>query len=151
MSCSRLTRLARPDDCAFQVTVDPSTTIRWRLATWRKRWSAQRRRCIVVAAGLIGAAHGCVALATTYYVSQSKGSDGNAGTLATAPWKSVPGMASFTGAGRLVAGDVVYFDRGDTWLVTGTQGIYLVGGVTYVGDAWGNGTRATLRSPGAAA
>jgi hypothetical protein len=95
---------------------------------------------------MIGAAHGALALATTYYVSQSTGSDANAGTSATAPWKSAPGMASYTGAGRLVAGDVVYFNRADTWLVTGTQGIYLVGGVTYVGNAWGNGTRATLRA-----
>ena len=56
-------------------------------------------------------------------------------------------MSSYSGSRTLKAGDVVYFDRGDTWLVTGTQGIYLTGGVTYIGNAWGNGSgKATIRA-----
>jgi hypothetical protein len=82
----------------------------------------------------------------TYYVDQSAGSDSNTGTSPSAPWKNAPGMSSFGGSGRLSPGDTVYFDRADTWLVTGTQGIWLVGGVTYIGNGWGAGTRATLRA-----
>jgi hypothetical protein len=55
-------------------------------------------------------------------------------------------MAAYSGSGSLVPGDTVYFNSGDTWLVTGTQGIYLFGGVTYIGNAWGSGTRATLKA-----
>lgn len=82
--------------------------------------------------------------AANYYVDQSAGSDSNNGTTPTAAWKNCPGMASYTGSGTLSPGDVVNFDRGDTWLVTGMQGLYLVGGVTYIGDTWGSGTRATI-------
>lgn len=53
-------------------------------------------------------------------------------------------MAAFSGSGTLRPGDVVNFDRADTWLVTGQQGLYLVGGVTYTGDAWGGGTRRAI-------
>jgi hypothetical protein len=85
--------------------------------------------------------------ATTFYVDQTAGSDRNAGTSPASPWKHVPGMSLFNGSRSLSPGDTVYFDRGDTWTVTGTQGIYLVGGVTYVGDAWGAGARrATIRA-----
>jgi hypothetical protein len=85
--------------------------------------------------------------ATTYYVDQTAGSDRNAGTSPASPWQHAPGMSLFNGSGTLSPGDTIYFDRSDTWTVTGTQGIYLVGGVTYVGDAWGSGTRrATIRA-----
>lgn len=88
------------------------------------------------------------ASAATYYVDQTAGNDGNPGTQASS-WKNCPGMASYAGSSATLApGDTVYFDRGDTWLVSGTQGLYLAGGVTYIGDAWGNGTRATIRSSG---
>jgi hypothetical protein len=82
----------------------------------------------------------------TYYVDASLGNDSNAGISPGAPWKNCPGMAAYTGAGTLIAGDLVYFNRGGTWLVGGAQGIYLTGGVTYVGDTWGSGTRATIRA-----
>lgn len=89
---------------------------------------------------------GAVAQAATYYVDQTAGNDGNNGTTPSSAWKSAPGMASHTGSGLLAPGDVVYFDRGDTWPVTGNQGIYLTGGVTYIGNQWGSGTRATLKA-----
>jgi hypothetical protein len=83
----------------------------------------------------------------TYYVSQSAGSDANTGTSPSSPWKNAPGMSAYSGSGRLAPGDTVYFDRGHTWLVSGTQGLWLVGGVTYIGDSWGSGTkRATIKA-----
>jgi hypothetical protein len=103
-----------------------------------------RFRFLLAAVILTGAAN---ASAATYYVDQTSGSDSNAGT-ASAPWKNCPGMSSYTGSRSLSPGDVVYFDRGDTWVLTGAQGLYLTGGVTYLGDSWGSGTRATLRAGG---
>lgn len=89
------------------------------------------------------------AMAATYYVDQTAGNDASAGTQ-VAPWKNCPGMAAYAGAGTLLPGDTVYFDKADTWLVTGTQGLYLVGGVTYIGDTYGaSGTRAVIRASGA--
>jgi hypothetical protein len=85
--------------------------------------------------------------AATYYVDQTAGSDNNTGLSPSTPWKNSPGMASYTGKGALVAGDTVYFDRGDTWVLSsGTQGLYVKGGVKYVGNSWGTGTRAVLRA-----
>lgn len=87
------------------------------------------------------------AQATTYYVDQTAGNDNNNGTSQATPWKNAPGMSAYSGSGSLAPGDAVYFDRADVWLVTGTQGLYLVGGVTYIGDAYGGGTgRATIRA-----
>jgi hypothetical protein len=109
-----------------------------------------RRRTRLTLGTLLGAflvlAPGASAQAATYYVDQSAGSDGNVGTSPATPWKNAPGMSAFAGSGTLRAGDTVYFDSADTWLVTGTQGLYLVGGVTYIGDSWGVGTRATIRA-----
>lgn len=87
--------------------------------------------------------------AATYYVDQTAGNDSNSGTSATTAWKNAPGMSSYSGSGVLQAGDTVYFDRADAWLVTGTQGLYLVGGVTYIGDSWGSGTRRAIIRAGA--
>ena len=84
--------------------------------------------------------------AATYYVDQTNGQDSNSGTSPSAAWKNAPGMSAYSGSGRLSPGDTVLFDSADTWSVNGTQGIYLVGGVTYIGNDWGNGTRATLRA-----
>jgi hypothetical protein len=89
---------------------------------------------------------GANAQAATYYVDQSAGNDTNNGTSPATAWKNCPGMAAYTGTVVLGAGDVVYFNSAGTWLVTGTQGLYLVGGVTYIGDSWGTGTRATIRA-----
>jgi hypothetical protein len=87
-----------------------------------------------------------LATAATYYVDQTAGSDQLSGTSPGTAWRNAPGMASFSGSGSLAPGDVIYFDSADTWDVTGTQGIYLVGGVTYIGNEWGTGTRARLRA-----
>jgi hypothetical protein len=85
--------------------------------------------------------------AATYYIDQTAGNDTAAGTSPTTPWKSAPGMTSYTGSSSLAPGDIVYFDRGDLWSVSGgSQGFYLVGGVTYIGDSWGTGTRARIRA-----
>ena len=102
------------------------------------------RTTVLACAGVILAAN---TYAATYYVDQTAGKDSNAGTSPTSAWQNSPGMAAYTGSGVLRPGDTVYFDRGDTWLVAGMQGLYLVGGVTYIGDSWGaTGTRATIRA-----
>ena len=81
---------------------------------------------------------------TSYYVDSVTGNDSNTGTI-TSPWRNCPGMASYTGSGTLAPGDRVYFNKNGSWNVTGTQGIWLVGGVMYIGDEWGtSGTRATF-------
>lgn len=85
-------------------------------------------------------------LGATYYVDQTAGIDTNNGTTTTTPWKNCPGMSAWTGSASLQPGDMVYFDRGDTWMVSGSEGIHLVGGVTYVGNVWGTGSKATLRA-----
>ena len=84
--------------------------------------------------------------AATYYVDQTAGNDGNHGTTPAAAWKNAPGMVSYAGSGALAPGDTVYFDSSDTWLVTGVQGLYLTGGVTYIGNGWGSGTRAKIKA-----
>lgn len=103
-------------------------------------------RLSIVLGLLLVVTFGANAHATTYYVDQSAGNDSNNGTSPATAWKNSPGMAAYAGSGVLRAGDVVYFDSADTWLVTGTQGLHLVGGVTYIGDSWGTGTRATIRA-----
>src|SRR5205823_5151543 len=95
--------------------------------------------CVGLAgAGLLGCAG--AAPAVTYYVDAQAGSDRNAGTDPNAPWQHCPGMAAYGGAGALRPGDTVYFNRGQTWGLSGPQGLYLTGGVTYRGDAWGSGS-----------
>ncbi len=89
---------------------------------------------------------GAPGLAANYYVDYSAGNDANDGTSASRAWKHAPGMAAYAGGGGLAPGDTVYFDRADTWPVSGTQGLYLTGGVSYVGNTWGSGSRATLRA-----
>lgn len=100
---------------------------------------------ILVAFLLLGCA--IPAHAASYYVDQTGGNDSNTGT-ATSPWQRCPGMAGYSGSRTLSPGDVVYFDRADTWVVSsGTQGLWLVGGVTYIGNEWGAGTsRAIIRA-----
>ena len=96
--------------------------------------------------GVLGAALSSNGLSATYYIDQSAGNDSNNGTSASTPWKNCPGMSAYAGSGTLRPGDTVYFDRGDTWLVTGGQGLYLTGGVTYIGNSWGSGTKARIRA-----
>lgn len=96
--------------------------------------------------------HASMANAATYYVDLTSGKDSNSGLSTSSPWKNCPGMASYAGSGVLKAGDTVYFDRDDTWIVTGSpQGIFLVGGVRYIGDEWeadgeSTGYRAIIRA-----
>jgi hypothetical protein len=55
-------------------------------------------------------------------------------------------MAGWNGDETLNPGDIVYFDSAGTW--GGGSEMYLLtltGGVTYDGNSWGTGTRATLR------
>jgi len=90
---------------------------------------------------------GVNANAATYYVDQTAGNDTANGTSPSTPWKNAPGMSTWSGSKSLAPGDIVNFDRGDTWSVSGgSQGFYLVGGVTYIGDTWGTGTRARIRA-----
>jgi hypothetical protein len=53
--------------------------------------------------------------ATSYYIDYGAGADGNAGTLAAAPWKRHPYMKGFTGAYSHHAGDRFIFKGGVTW------------------------------------
>ncbi len=85
--------------------------------------------------------------ATTYYVDSVNGNDANAGTSTSAPWKNSPGMSGYSGSGSLRPGDTVYFNSSQAWNVCGwSGGFYLPGGVSYIGDSWGGGTRATIRA-----
>jgi hypothetical protein len=87
--------------------------------------------------------YGLNANADTYYVS-TDGNDNNPGSQ-TQPWAHCPGMPNWGGSGKLSAGDIVYFDSADTWTVlSGNYVIDITGGVTYIGDTWGNGTKAKL-------
>ncbi len=101
-------------------------------------WAAIIIATVVYASG--------VAKAASYYVDQATGNDSNSGTSPSAPWRNAPGMVAYAGAGTLLPGDTIYFNKGGVWPVTGTQGLYLFGGVTYVGNQWGSGTRATIRA-----
>ena len=79
--------------------------------------------------------------AATYYVS-ANGNDRNPGTERS-PWKRCPGMGGWSGSTKLKAGDTVYFNSSDTWALSGgSYGFWVTGGVTYIGDTWGNGKRA---------
>ena len=79
--------------------------------------------------------------ATTYYVS-TDGNDKNPGTK-NSPWRRCPGMAGWSSSVKLKAGDTVYFNSSDTWTLSdGSYGFWVTGGVTYIGDTWGNGKRA---------
>ena len=101
---------------------------------------------------LLPLAYSLTANAAIYYIDQTNGNDNNSGTSTSSPWKSSPGMVSYTGSGTLQSGDIVYFDRDDTWSVSGSpQGFYLLGGVSYIGDEWeadsgSSGYRATIRA-----
>jgi hypothetical protein len=85
-----------------------------------------------------------------HYVSFNLGSDSNDGNTPTTPWQNCPGMSTYTGSGVLNPGDTVYFDRASTWTMpAANQGLYLTGGVTYIGNSFGTGTaRAILRAGG---
>lgn len=104
------------------------------------------------------------ALATTYYVDYSSGSDSNAGTSTASPWQRAPGMNGCTGnclAHKIGPGDQFILKGGVTWPAStlcwviqtpGTSGnpIYLGGGTThdwYSGSSW---TRPILNGGGTA-
>jgi hypothetical protein len=97
--------------------------------------------CYIIALGIV-----TPSFAATYYVSSTKGNDRNQGTE-SAPWAYCPGMTGWGGSATLHAGDTVYFDSAGTWAGSASAQILSVaGGVTYIGDEWGSGTRATLQS-----
>lgn len=78
--------------------------------------------------------------AATYYVS-TDGNDSGPGSMER-PWAHCPGLAGWSGSAVLMAGDKVYFDRSDTWKMnSGSQGLWVAGGVEYIGDEWGSGTQ----------
>lgn len=80
--------------------------------------------------------------AATYYVSNNNCSDSNTG-YENSPWCHCPGMNGWTGNTTLNPGDIVFFDSGDTWSASsGGYILNLTGGVSYVGDSWGSGTKA---------
>ncbi len=102
----------------------------------RRRRHSFVRVCLAAVLLVTGSA---AAEGATYYVDQTAGSDSNSGTSPGAPWKNCPGMSAYSGTEALRPGDTVYFNRNETWLVSGPQGIYLIGGVTYIGNSWGTG------------
>jgi len=78
----------------------------------------------------------------TYYV-KSGGNDSLAGTSDATAWASVDKVEA-----TVTSGDTVYFRSQDTW--SGTTGSYLAvlectAGVTYIGDTYGTGVRATIQ------
>lgn len=84
-----------------------------------------------------------IAYASTYYVANG-GNDNGPGTN-TNPWAYCPGMSGWSGSTQLQAGDTVYFDSAGTWTAgSGLAVLVPKGGVSYIGDSWGTGTRATL-------
>src|SRR5437867_8333206 len=104
--------------CDRETSVIPS-----RLRTFASAGASIAARTLQMTALALLAFGAPSAQAATYYVDQTAGSDTNSGTTTSAPWKNVPGMAAYTGAGVLRPGDVVYFDKADTWLLTGAQGL----------------------------
>ena len=85
-------------------------------------------------------------IAATYYVDNNhlQSNDSNSGTAAM-PWEHCPGMEDWSGSAILSAGDIVYFDSSDTWNHDNTSSnhfLWITGGVQYIGDEWGGGTRA---------
>ncbi len=86
-------------------------------------------------------------LAATYYVKDNGCSDSNSGGEFS-PWCHCPGMAGWEGGATLNPGDIVYFDKGGTWASSSTDVLNVKGGVQYLGDTWGSGTRAIFRATG---
>jgi hypothetical protein len=109
---------------------------------------------IVGAAGIVTVLAGFAfnpagALAATYYVDPATGSDSNAGTSQTAPWRTIPGTRTATDSGwlrtawggittsaKVSAGDVINIKAGTT--VTSSTGGRLAIDSTY----FNNGTAA---------
>jgi hypothetical protein len=88
-----------------------------------------------------------VAYSATYYASNTNCSDSNPGT-STSPWCHCPGLSGWTGSATLSAGDTVYFDNSSTWTSSSNQVLDVTGGVTYIGNTWGTGTRAVFKATG---
>ncbi len=55
--------------------------------------------------------------AATFYIDYATGSDGNAGTSQSTPWKRAPGMKGFAGSYNHVSGDRFIFKGGIRWPV----------------------------------
>ena len=77
--------------------------------------------------------------ATDYYVDADAAGGGGCGAVGT-PCATIAEVQALVSAG-----DTVYFDSADTWSASsGTAVLVPIGGVTYIGDTWGAGTRAIL-------
>lgn len=106
------------------------------------------RATLVVVILCFGASH---AASAEYFVNPThpQASDANPGTE-DLPWRNCPGMPAWAGSASLSSGDTVFFCSSCTWQSgTGAALLQVIGGVTYDGTSWGNGTRATLRASGA--
>jgi len=87
-----------------------------------------------------------------YYVDQTSGNDANNGSEG-APWKNAPGMTACSSVCAVTIinpGTKIYFDRADTWPVSGQYGIHVKGGVSYIGDEWGSGNGKAIIRAGSA-
>ena len=85
-------------------------------------------------------AYACALGPVTYYVSSSAGNDGNSGTSAASPWKTLGSVStSGTHASLIVPGTTVLLARGDVWreaLIPAGSGS---SGSPIVFDAYGSG------------
>jgi len=89
----------------------------------------------------------CLLFSANYYVDKTAGDDSNDGSSGS-PWEYCPGMAGWTGSATLSAGDTVFFDNADTWTGSGASILICEGGVVYVGNSWGAGTKALFQATG---
>lgn len=104
-------------------------------------------KCILILALATLAAPG---FSATYYIDFSTGSDANAGTSKSAPWRRAPGMKGFSGTYTHAAGDQFIFKGGVIWDSTmapwnvsnsgagGTPDYYGVDKTWYSGPSWTN-------------
>jgi hypothetical protein len=100
------------------------------------------RRVLTALVCVLSLSLGLSALAqTNYYVSQSGGDDGNAGTTQATPWKTLAKVSSVT----FQPGDMILLKRGDVW----NEPLYMHGsgkpGAYIELSAYGEGARPMIR------
>ncbi|NQX58665.1 sugar-binding protein [Paenibacillus qinlingensis] len=86
------------------------------------------------------------AAATTYYVDSDGGNDGNSGTSAASPWKTLAKVNSMT----FGAGDKVLFKSGSSWTGTLQPNGSGSSGSPIIFDKYGSGSNPVLNGAGAA-